>query len=869
MAFSCNTTLRALLNGATDKLAWAQVVNDALGNARRIRCFRDNDPNALDPSVTGVEFRNVGSSGALATKAGAIVKLGRINNATIQLGADVFTGKSCLVIEGNGNWIMGSLGPSAAAQLAAGTPAGQVRQYDFEVEKNFTASNGFGVKANLSISGPRFLPSGPGLGAPEKTDDMPHYIDIYNWTNPAAPVLAGTVELDTRIDNFVYEDAEMAAEVGDAAVYRCSQVAKLAEFDFAATMNITDKRNARDGQTHMCEVQIAAAVSPERSTWTTYPDVRTFDPAQHVTIPPAFKAVIRSKAGTVLKIHELHQGVAINSKRAYHGSWNATDALQPNFTVGMQLVWRNTNPRMSSRANKWMPGLIPEGIRPSRAKIQFTGIGVEPLITGGYQGNSANGMHNMFATRQWPQPRVHQNPLPRDPYGVVDTEFNRSGSSSENMPWADGWDYEPGSFSGHNWYTGPGGPRFDRGPIPSILAWYLTDPNGFVLQENVPLYDRANAWSLAYANHSNHWCRDPRTMQLARNDTELIEKYFIGHQYYSNGMPINEFTIDSRGNMRDGDNSYHYDKNGQFFWMGWSRDGLHSYGSAGWPALIFNSPMMTFLSKWDTFWQLQQGGGGTSNYRQDYMVRSQAWLWLHYTLAWKLASNHPLGMSRDLIETTFVRHLTNLHDNIIVPVFDQNEDSNYAKGLRNMGQPLNSRDGGWETQGGGLGMYMANVLALMKTTGFWQKIYAKGGKAKRTLDYQIRNMDKYCFDYTLDTSMEKWPSVWVDVTKTISWAAVLPKNGLADAYHDAAGNLVGDRDVAVHPFSTYPYVRKHYFPEFPNERLDATVAKWDAMLGAITDSVNAANTPVEKRGRDHAYGYAGVGIWKAPTEPLA
>jgi hypothetical protein len=35
------------------------------------------------------------------------------------------------------------------------------------------------------------------------------------------------------------------------------------------------------------------------------------------------------------------------------------------------------------------------------------------------------------------------------------------------------WAYEPGQFSGHDWYMDPGGPRINRAQIPAIAAQYF------------------------------------------------------------------------------------------------------------------------------------------------------------------------------------------------------------------------------------------------------------------------------------------------------------------------------------------------------------------------------------------------------------
>jgi hypothetical protein len=874
MTFRCNPELRAIIGASPDKLNWAVDMNTAMGNTRRIRCFRDANPTAVDPFTTGVEFRNVGSTGAFTTKAGALVKLGRINGTTVSSAADMSTGRSILRVEGNGHWFEGTLGLSREAQLANGVAEANLIDYDFTVDGNFTANNGLGVKSNITISGPRFLPSGTGTPVPALTANAPYRVELWDYRNSAAPALVGTQNLTTRDDNIVFEDADIAAEIGDVGVYYTPANIAFDEFEFGFTMFVSDKHNRIDYATATEPLyEVLGAARVKESVWNGYPLRDAFNPATHVTIPPAFKVIIKTAGGTILHIMQWADGSAINSERTYPGTRTDTKALRPNWNVGMMLPWRNSPPRLSSRINKWYPGMVDDAKRPTRGKASFTVNGVEVLITGGYQGNNYNGIHNLWGQAERPQPRIHISHTPPDPYYPF--EWTMSGNQSEFGPWADGWGYEPGSYSGHNWYTGPGGPRFDRAPIPSLLALYASNPTGSRPAGNVPWATMYEASSLAYANHSNHWVRDPSRLHLADN-TDLLTNWHCSSNYYGDpGYKTTDKVIDMRATFREGDGPQHYDKNGQLFWSGWGRDTLHSYGSANWAAIATNSPMMAVLGKFDTFWQLQaldginygewKGGfNQAGHFRGSFMVRDQAWLWLHYTLAWKMASTHRLSFNRDTIEAKFVRHLEDIHASIYMPIMVNNEQSAYAASIRNLGQPFADDTG--ETKGGFLGMYMAGVLALMKQTGLWSKMKAKGGKVKTMLEFQLQCMDKYCFDYTLDSAMTDQPSGYLNPYK--SWGENRPINGQGNLWYAPDGSWTGDRDVGSHPFSMYPYVRRDYFPEYPNPRLQPTIDKFEAMFATTRSRVAAAvaaGDPTVARDADHAYGYPGVAIWKAPA----
>lgn len=855
-----DSTTRSELDGAISLTDWIARLNTALGNVRRIRCFRDSNANAADPVLTGVEFRNVGSTGPMSQKAGAIVDLGVIEGTTISEAADMTTGKSVALIMGNGRWMRMTLGLTRAAQAAKGIPTAQQRDYDLQVFANFTSVNGFGVTANLAIRGKKFMASGNGDPVPALTASAPKRIEVWNWQNTASPVLVGFHEITKRDEDWVYEDPEMADEVGDVGIYQSETGTLYGNIEFGTTLFVSSKNNREDYATAtepLYEVLTAASV---RGTWTTYPQVDTFNAAEHVTFPEAFKVVIKNAAGDVLYTHQMHDGSPMNLTKMLHQTRDATKAMQPNWNTGMQLPWRNARPRISSRANKWYPGMIDAGLRASRAKVNYTSIGAEPLWTNGQGSNAQNGMQNLYGLPRWPLPNQNYNPSVVDPY--LD-DFN-----SKWPPYAVsavGWDYEPGSNSGHNWYTGPGGPRFDRAPIPSIIALILTDNNWTRLQDNTSGKDMFYAWCNAYHNHSNHWTSNPNTLEFGANNDDLLDNWGTVQNFYGDSWAYGPKVIDLRASMREGINGTHVDKDGRLFWSGWGRDNLHGYGCAGWGALACNSPMLAATNKWDTWFMMQALHGGRQWFHGSYMVRDQAWLWMHYCIGWKLATTHRLGFTKEQLASRFSQHCDQLHAEIYVPTYVTNSTEGYYNALRALGQPF-KYETGIETQGGALGMYMAGVLALMKQTGFWSALYHRATKNALVMKMQIDFMDKYCFDLTLDSSMKSWPSIWPGTETPGGWGDHMPPEGLMDAFHDAAGNVIGDREVSVHPFSMYPYIRRDYFPEFTHPRLAATITKWDSMLGAVTTRVNAQANPADKRSVDHYYGYPGVVPWKAPTE---
>lgn len=859
---------RGTLSGATSLDHWADLFIACLGDNRRLRCYKDANGAAKNPQLTGYEFRNVGSTGAMKKVAGRIKKLGRIKDLTVSLAATMGDGASVLRIEGNGRWAMGTLGLSVAAQVARGTPKAQAKQYDFVVSGDFTTTNSIGVTANFSVSGYHFLKAGTGPGAPDLDANAPYLFEGWDWSNPNNPVLAGTTTLDVRDENFVFEDAEMAEIMGDCAVYHTQQGVFLGTGDdrieFGFMLLASHAANTKSGTGPLYEV--TGSLTP-RSSWTDYPGNGNYDQTKHNTFPPPFKFVMKNRAGAVLHTFEMRDGLPINGHPCGTSGYDQALPVRPYFNCGMQLEWENTPQAMSPKATKWYPGMTSDGMRPSRGKTHFTVNGVEPMITGGYQGNSRNDLHCLYFQDEWPRKFKDRPQMTGDPY--MPPNFYQNDGSADSSPWMDGWKKEPASYTGHNWYTGPGGPRFDRAFIPSIAALWVSDPNGSRLAGSVKWEDMARESFKAYHNHSNHWVTDPHRQQLLNEDNDIFE-WRMTRTYYDSRPVYGPKVIALYGDMRDGDNESHKDKNGRFIFSGWSRDSLHSYGSAGWAALLMRSFKAAIASKFDTFYQFCACGDGRYNFRSDYMVRSQAWLWLHYTLAWKLASTHRLGFSRAQLVSMFLQHLEYLYRDVYEPTFVKMEDSDFCNGIRNLGSPTFRENGRINLQGAGLGYYMSGVLALMKQTGFWHEIYSKGGNIKTVLDMHIRNMDLACFGRILDTaSINPYPA-WPDGDGVpASWADYSAKyeqgKGLSGLFHNDDGSVSNDREVNVHPMAMYPYVRRDFFPELANPRLAPAVAAYDRELGAVTAFVAAADSPTQKRERDHIYGYPGVSIIKAPA----
>lgn len=876
-----DTVTRTELDAATTDAQWASILNNALGNNRRIRCWHDANANATNPEVTGTEFRNVGSTGSLQVAGGCLAGLGTIKGTTISLAAAVNTGKSVLRMEGNGRWMMGSLG-------IAGSDA------DFTVPTNFTANNGLGIYGHFRIAG-RNLPSGQGNPPPAKADNMPHVFEMWDWSNATAPVLTSTVTLTDRGPDWVYQDAELGADIGDAAWYRANDVMTLGEITFGPHLFLSAASNTSDGSAPLQEVLIAMKYN---GSHTNYPYSDTYDRLNHVLNPKPFKIVMKDKNGNVLHTFAMHDGIPINDP-SMGPQPNAP--LRPFVNTYMLLPWWNVMPRINGKAAKYYAGLQTNFRRPTLAHANSSMLSVEPLITGGYDGNSTNSLANPLTADQWPRARTEWYPPNGDPY----IDYYRQNIGSPNHAgWVEGWDYEPGSYSTHNWYTGPGGPRFDRAFMPSTLAWYLTNPNGTRPQQNVPYRDMLRGFALATCNHSNHWTTNPRTLDMG-TDAEWVwtDHEYVGG-YYGGGTQSSKSIYTNGGaNRQDNYNPPEAcDKDGHNVNNGWSRDSLHDYATAGWFGLTLASPMMAVISKWDTKTAFMLHGRPEWDGFWSYLVRDMAWHWLHHVMAWKLASNHPLAFQREDIEARFCEHLLMWYNKVYVPVYVTNDPSMPYEGLRRFGQAVSHSDryAYWNANGGGLGHYMGGVLMLMKQTGFWHAIYSRGGKMKTVLDMVIRDLDQHAFGIFSQTgacargksdtfygNYEIWSNLnWSD---TISFP---DGSNMPASYADLwsrmnaelqtfkpgewsmvkqGGQFAGDPDVSVWPVIQYMYVRRDYFPELPKHPWqDDAFSKLEGYLAytkSVVDSyLSGPNAGDPASNPDHVYCYPAVAPINPPTE---
>lgn len=715
--------------------------------------------------------------------------------------------------------------------------------------------------------------------APTLPESAPVLFEM--WDHSVSPALmTSSIRLDQRGPDYISEDAVYAEERGAAAWYRSDQVLTLGEFTAGAHLLVSHAGNTKSGTKPLEEVLIA--FGKNSPTWKGYPSAEFYDKKNENVFMPAFKIVAKNAAGEVVHIFQMRDGLPINDPSLHsQGFPTAEKALRPKLSCFNFLPWQNERPRRSASLSHMFPGIIDEAMRPSTAKTHYSVLSCEPLVTGGYNRWSLNSLANIWAAPQFPMPKgghwgVYAK---KDPYfNYADTGMD--GRSAFMGPYVMGYDYEPGSFSTHNHYTGPGGPRFDRSPWPSQVALFATDPNWKRVDGDIAGEDMAYGYSLAYANHHNKQVSNPATL-FWKDDANVLsgKEAYIGN-YYGDGARRGPNTIEINASQRDGTNDSHIDKNGNMPFGGWGRDTLHNYTNAAVAAMTFQSPMFAIMSKWDTTTAFMMHGPADRNIGESFGVRDYAWEVLQHAFAWKVAANHPLSFARKDIEDRLALKFERTWREIGAPCMNPNRDPSnlYLEGIARFGQPiLKSGDNRFFMAGGGLGFYIAGALANMKQSGLWAALQARGGDCKLGVDFTLHSYCQYAFGLFGVAKATIFSNVYWSQDEVCADGSNIPKDwaemsakleGHGEAFNiDANGNTMwGDRDASVHPLIQFILVMEDYFPEVEHKWKAAAVTNTKMYLQRTTDLVNSlAGDPGRQRDADHRYRVPGVAPLKKPA----
>lgn len=842
---------------ASTKLQWCNAVVNRFNGARTVSIISYPTQADADAETNGVVAVTGSNSGNLASVAASIIDLGTLENITFNQPIDLNVGVNVLKIEINGYFIQGTIG-------LAGSDC------DWIASENPADGKGLGFM-NISISPPVLMPSGLGAAAPMGAlPETPKTVELHDWTDPANPVLVGSLTFNDRKPDLVFDNPDMQAAAGDIGVTQSTESIIFGEFEFGATL-FTHNAGLNEDDPTKPVYQVLIGCKPY-GTWATYPAMDTFDPAVNVTFPQPFKMVIKTMDGTVAHTHEMSDGLPINSP-AVSMVRSDTTVIRPWFNCWMMLPWESAKMKMSVKATKFFPGVVDDAMRPSQATFADAVNGPFLLMNG--NGTQLNATAHWKAAPEWPMDSSDNNYAINDPYliDINGTYTGGVGSPTRKSYRAIGWNYEPGSVSCHDWYTGPGGPRFDRAFIPTVLAYVVTNPTGVRAQGNVSYRDLARAWNLAYFNHSHHQIRDVKTLETLPDEQVINSEWSHTHAYYGGlttyvaGGTTRHVDIRSlsSGGTTAGLDTLR-DKNGHLPFDGWGMDYLHNYCQPGWATLLFNSGMHLVSAKYRHHNGIMcQLGDVRANKDPNgwFLTRQHSWRWLHASMMWALSTNHPLGIRRDLIEGRWQQEMEAIYDYVVVPATDPNHpnyNSLANQAWRNFGMTVKDNikiDGThqmwmWSSA---LTFYTSHALQFMKVTGSWDAMRAKSAKCAAALDFIIKCMDTYSIDFILDTDgraeayivvsetvptstpITSIPSSWAD------WAATIhPKTGVEDWITDPDGTArVYERDNTQHLRAQYAFIRRDYFPEIPNARLAAACAKYQDFYDRVAARVAAAS----------------------------
>jgi hypothetical protein len=887
------TLLRA---AATTNIAWSNAFKAALGSSRRVICKRHANASTPQENVydTGVKFRDAALTGDMTVKGGIVTGYGFTSNLTTALAADLNSGISILRIEGNGNWIEGTLG-------LVGSNA------DFVLPANPTATNSIAVSPNLRINPPPFLPSGTGYAPPALDSDAPAYVIVDNYTDPANVVQVKRIDFNKRVKNWTFEDAEYAANVGDVRVMQSTDSVVYGDMEIGFTLLSVDPQvGTVDGKV---KHQILGAYMPTASNWPNYPrpngatgggyrqgtrNINGLSLAYGIsnTFPGPHKIRIFAANDRLLGTIDMpRDGLPINSPELSEVP-TTTKPLRPHMHCAAMVFWESHPSKLNSYSKKYFSGIAPEFMRPSQMKQQANANAVYPMY--GFQ--QGDGFGQWYAVSKWCSPANASATAAAA--GTLDPYLYTTGNGFSTPVWANWYGaqagdfgtttnaiqhimqygYEPGSFSCHDLFSGPGGYRVDRAIIPDPIAIHMTDPAWVHLHDGASITAMVAEWNKAYFNHAIHHFTDVKTFAGLPVQEVLDGKWANYQQYYGGSIytdinhAVAKFVWGAGGT--EFPDRPHYgaftDASYRMPWNGFSVDFLHNYTSPGWAALLYNSPAHAVSQKFRYFEHIQCMALRTraDSTWQEFGLRSHAWILFQESMMWKLASDHPLGVSRAQVERRIEDCLIGLYNNITVPVFVNNDQSMRSRGIRNLGLWVEwqvSYGTSWYARSFTLHYYMAHALVVWRQFGLMKVMMARSEACRQAILTIIKLLDKGAIDYYLDTDGCYSGSVygasinlWVgdrtihdeSVEIASSWAdwlsRVNPKaSPQEDLVHNADGTLRGTNntkglDIGEWSRLQWPFIRRDYFADIPCDRdVNACCTKINGWLQVYTDRVNA------------------------------
>lgn len=812
--------------GITTQLEACAAFKLALGDARRVVALRN-----------GIAFRDCALSGNVISTGGSITGFGIASGSTVAIGSDLTTGNAILRITGGGHTIEGTLGLPGSGCA-------------FIIENNPTPFNGFAL-AQMAISLRPDLPLGQTVTPPTPTigANAPYSITKVDWSSGSAGA-AETIYFDEDGGDIVWDDAERAADTPAIPYRRSTQTfvhgtggdaLEVGFHLFVMPANCNDEVNAP-------VYQVMGLMKPF-NRWAQYPFMATYDAATDSTFLKPCKYHIKDANGNELGVIQMHDGLPVSSPLLGQ-TRDFTHAFRPMVHTKMSLYWCSHRLKLAAKARKYHNGVTKEsGLRPKMARAIHAANAVMPCF--GSLRIQYNGYNHLAYMPAWPYSTDMDGQYPAtDPYApVAFPYYNPSGNRTDGAFRsfaATGYMFEPGSQNaGHDWYPSPGGVRYDRYFIPSQLTMYVSDPTGVRPQDNVPYRVICDEYGKGFFNHGHHDVTNVRLLETLPFDDVAYGKYAYTYGYYTPQGPVlvpggTATHIDTKTIM-NGENWGPTDKDGRHHYHGWNVDSQHAYGSPGWYALMFNSVahMVSAKMRFNAVMMSTANWGSPTTSPLDtggYLMRRQhAWRCLHLSTMWKLATQHPIGISRAKMDARWVEELEYFHDTVVVPTTDPahpNYNDIYFACLRNLGVPgLRIVSGAThfiEASTDSKLLYLAGVLGMMKTTGSYDYMRAKSVKCQKSIDLIRDSIAKYTIPKMLATK-GRAEGLTASLTAPVplatslvapadwyEWAAVFaPVDGAKDLITNADGSpFPYERSSYQHLWIQAIFQFRDYFPEF-------------------------------------------------------
>jgi hypothetical protein len=799
-------------------------------------------------------------------------------STTVQVNASL---QNKFVLDGtaiSGNATQAQVSSIVSATQNSDTPFAPLSVQDTQISQSvaltFASTNINTVAKSLSASAPT---------------DAPAAIELEDWRTGTA-VTVGRTSLDADMPDLSFQDRDIAAEIGNVRVRGVRESITLSGFEFGAISFKANGLSISGNDLH----QVLVGAKPA-GRWRTYPFADTFNPATDVTIPPAFKVRIIGESGRTLQILQMQDGKPINDSSLSQDRKDPSTPLRPFFNIGMLLPWSSEMARPSAKAKSHFPGFAshPE----SRAKVQYAANGSFPMVGVGVEGRQQmNGFNNWHAMAKWPLSWGSTRDVTLDKFGYDVSPQGAEGGPMGKSAWIGGWGYEPGSISGHDWFTGPGGVRFDRAVIPAPLAYFTSNPNYKRPKDNTDIRELVENWGYGYFNHSGHYLTDVKKFSTIlnseneRNTASQMNAYYGGGRTFaplSQSIDIRAVTNGSYnlvGNNGGTDPASLLDNQGRRFWNGWALDDNHLHQTPYWQTILLNSPMHIVASRaaYNQSYLARLGSKnismrptnnwGTGPSYASVNSRVQAYRWMHYTMMWKSATDHPLGVSRMSVENAFLDDLRKFHDTIVLPT--QTETQNpYHVAINKLGIPVfawQDSQGKWflKSEATGLQYYHATLFVTLKSLGLWNTLL-RDPKAKASLEFVMEAMSKFSmnlinetdgraesedgqvivagpFNRFEDISASSVPNSWRD------WAVAFPAKGQENWSKNATGQFI-ERYSGQHLRAQWAFVMRDWFPEYGRDRAITASSNYMSYFAQWQKNVESKPNPTEQRNADFAF----------------